>query len=298
MSAETSDGAVRDHGICLSGGGHRATVFGWGALLALADAGLHRRTLSISSVSGGSIANGAVMIGPDYGTSEPGEIEDHLTALVRAVASRGVLLGGAPATRSYLRSLIAALGVAAAGLIVIIVAAVVSSGWWMLIGAVVLALASVVAWKLFARRSVVTERAIDTELLGGGHTTLAELAARHLSINHVICTTELQSGVSCYFGNRLVYGWQFGGTTAPPALALSTPVQASACVTGLFRPRAVPLSDLHLDGHKPPKIDDVVLVDGGVYDNMADEWEYGFESRSTWKPLAAAQAHAPAGSSS
>jgi hypothetical protein len=35
----------------------------------------------------------------------------------------------------------------------------------------------------------------------------------------------------------------------------------------------------------------VVLVDGGVYDNMADEWEYGFTSRKkAWPELLHAQA--------
>lgn len=45
--------------IALSGGGHRAALFAAGALLGIVDANAHLNTVSISSVSGGSLANGA-----------------------------------------------------------------------------------------------------------------------------------------------------------------------------------------------------------------------------------------------
>jgi predicted acylesterase/phospholipase RssA len=61
--------AERTIGVALSGGGHRATLFGLGSLLALADAGLNERIVSVSSVSGGSIANGIVLSRLDLGTS-------------------------------------------------------------------------------------------------------------------------------------------------------------------------------------------------------------------------------------
>ena len=48
-------------GVCLSGGGHRATAWGAGILAAVIGSGLHRRTVSIGSVSGGSIVNAAVV---------------------------------------------------------------------------------------------------------------------------------------------------------------------------------------------------------------------------------------------
>ncbi len=54
----------KDHpvGVALSGGGHRATLFGLGALLALVDLRINRRTTQIASVSGGSIANAFVAL--------------------------------------------------------------------------------------------------------------------------------------------------------------------------------------------------------------------------------------------
>jgi predicted acylesterase/phospholipase RssA len=47
-------------GLCLSGGGHRASVFSLGALLYLADAGRRGDIRTISSVSGGSLTSGSL----------------------------------------------------------------------------------------------------------------------------------------------------------------------------------------------------------------------------------------------
>ncbi len=293
----------RDIGVTLSGGGHRATVFGLGALLAIADAGLRDRVVSISSVSGGSIANGSVMVGPDFGTADSAAIDDHIAQVVQAIAQRGVLQGGAPATRWYLTSFIASVALTAVAFVVAVVAALAK---WPLVfaisGAAWVAFVAL-AWWLFSQRSAATERAIDIELLGNRHTTLAEQNARNLSVHHVICTTELQAGTTFYFSNRMVYGWEFGGTTAPSNVRLSTPVQASACVPGAFRPRTIGLDELNLveiasavaaqRGRPGRTVKRVVLEDGGVYDNMADEWEYGFSNRgSNWAALTDAQ---PAG---
>ena len=48
---------ARKLGICLSGGGHRATAFSLGALMYVVDSGRNTEVSAISSVSGGSIAN-------------------------------------------------------------------------------------------------------------------------------------------------------------------------------------------------------------------------------------------------
>ena len=304
MHDGTSTSPGRDIGVALSGGGHRATVFGLGALLAMADAGLCDRTVSISSVSGGSIANGAVMIGPDYGSAPVDDIEAHIARTVQSIAERGVLQGGAPATRWYLRSFIGAIALT---VVAFVVAAVAGIAKWPMVVASAVALMFVFGWLtlwLFAQRSSATERAIDKELLGDVHTSLAAQQARDLSVHHVICTTDLQGGTTFYFSNRMVYGWEFGGTTRPPDVALSTAVQASACVPGAFRARVVGLDRLELvpgtltaDDHPPHgdvTVDRIVVVDGGVYDNMADSWEYGFADRAArWPGLVRAQS-APA----
>ena len=280
----------RDIGVALSGGGHRATAFGLGVLLALVDQQLNGRVESISSVSGGSIANGIVMVGPDFGSVAPAEFEHHIGAALAAISDRGILLGGAPATRGYLRSLVAS-GLVALVTSVVSVVAVVGHWWAVALTALVVAMvAGLVAWRLFGRRSLQTERAIDRELLGNRSVLLGDLRTTPSAVHHVLCTTELQTGTSMYFSNRLVYGYGFSGTTAPVDVPLATAVQASACVPGAFAPRILALDDVGLTGEGR-----IVLVDGGVYDNMADEWEYGFASRKkSWPGVLDAQPHAAA----
>ena len=276
---------TRDLGVSLSGGGHRATVFGLGVLLALVDQRLNQRIVSISSVSGGSIANGIVMVGPDIGTTDRAEFERHLSPALQALAERGVLLGGAPATRGYIRAFAA---VACMTLVSIVVALVsIAARWWLvfLVAVALACLAGYMTLRLFHLRSSRTERAIDAELLGGRMRTLAELRAAAGSVHHVICTTELQTGTSFYFTNRAVYGYGFGGAAAGIDLALATAVQASACVPGAFLPRTIDLARLQV-----ATTGRIVVSDGGVYDNMADEWEYGYQGRRrSWPELATVQ---------
>jgi predicted acylesterase/phospholipase RssA len=286
----------QDVSVALSGGGHRATVFGLGALLALTDTGLNRRCTSISSVSGGSIANGIVLVGPDFATVDVATFEAHLQPALRSIASRGVLLKGAPATRSYLRLLI---GFAVLGIIGLVVALVAAIAHWLAIAAVVFVVAGTllaIAVKLLHERSARTEAALDSELLGGRHVTLAQVKAAASSVHHVICTTELQTGEPFYFTNRAVYGYRYGASIGDVTIPLATAVQASACVPGAFVPRSISLTTLGVhpplnrDGTTAGGIDQIVVNDGGVYDNMADQWEYRFAERaSEWTELTTVQ---------
>ncbi len=238
----------RDIGVAMSGGGHRATVFGLGVLLALVDQQLNGRVESISSVSGGSIANGIALVGPDFGTVGTAEFERHIASSLGAISDRGILLGGAPATRGYLRALIVTGILALLGWLTAVVSII--GHWWIvaIVAAVVAIVVSAVAWHLFGSRSLRTERAIDAELLGNRSVRLSDLRSAPSSVHHVMCTTELQTGTSVYFSNRLVYGYGFSGSTAPVDVPLATAVQASACVPGAFAPRVLPLSSLGLEG--------------------------------------------------
>lgn len=271
----------RDLGVAVSGGGHRATVFGLGALLALSDHGLNKRVASISSVSGGSVANGIVLMDIDFGTATGDDFEKHIAPKLGAIARRGVLLEGAPATAWYIRSLILSGVVLGASLIALIVSAFVRLRVLAIVSVVVAVVAGLVAWVLFRRRSEHTEAAIDKELLGNRKATFAEVGER--SVHHVICTTELQSGESFYWSTRMAYGYRFGHGD-PGNTPVSLAVQASACVPGAFNPRVVDLGPLHMS--KDSGALHVVLNDGGTYDNMADQWEYGFANRvGRWPEL-------------
>jgi hypothetical protein len=150
-----------------------------------------------------------------------------------------------------------------------------------LVAGVITVIAGVMTSWLVAKRSERTEAALDAELLGNNKVTLADQRAASSTVHHVICTTELQTGTSFFFSNRAVYGHQFGGAADPLDLALGTAVQASACVPGAFAPRVIARSMLGLPGEGS-----IVVVDGGVHDNMADEWEYGYKSRTeSWPGL-------------
>jgi predicted acylesterase/phospholipase RssA len=272
-------------GVALSGGGHRASIFGIGALLSIIDTGLNEHVVSISSVSGGSIANGIAMTGPDFASAQRAELVEHLGQAAASIAERGALLGGAPATRWYVRSLVAVAAVTCIGLVVTIGLLIAHVWFAAVIGAIVTAMAGACVWILFAQRSGRTEAALDAEVLGDRNATLADQGPAASSVHHVICTTELQTGTSFFFTNRAVYGHQFGGCAAPARLCVSTAVQASACVPGAFGPRVIERRTVGLPGEGS-----IVAVDGGVYDNMADEWEYGYRSRTkVWPELPLAQ---------
>jgi predicted acylesterase/phospholipase RssA len=288
-------------GVAFSGGGHRATVFSFGAALALSDTGLNQHVRSISSVSGGSIANGVLLVGGDYGVSEPAQVRAVVARASKAIAERGILLGrapakpsklgtlktlinGAPATRWYLRALLGSLAVTVGALI----AAWVIAGVNRLVAAglvVVAAAAAVAAWRLFRQRSARVAAAVDAELLGGCNLPFNDADLRTRSVHHVICTTELQSGTQMYLTNRAAYGWQHGGSAVASGLGVARAVQASAAVPGAFAPVEIEPNSLGLAGPRR-----VVLSDGGVYDNMGDEWEYGFSGRlRSWPELADVQ---------
>src|SRR5262245_6044086 len=89
--------------VALSGGGFRATAFGLGVLLYLADSGLNQRVHTISSVSGGSITNGFVASECDFASVTDTEKFRRVAAqLAQIVSGRGRCHGFWLAGRPYL----------------------------------------------------------------------------------------------------------------------------------------------------------------------------------------------------
>ena len=174
-------------------------------------------------------------------------------------------------------------------------------GW--VAAAVVLALAVVaaVAWiaaaMLFSRRGLVVARALALTHFHGettpGGTRLDQVAR---PVNHVFLATDLESGDQFYLAPRFLYGYREG--IADPAGAgttVATAVQASAALPGAFPPLEVATGkfDRRWEVHPNapwPLPERVWLSDGGVYDNMAEQWESGFEGRvERWPDLARIQ---------
>lgn len=266
-------------GIAISGGGHRATIWGLGSLLYLVDVDKHREVAAITSVSGGSITNGVVAHEVDYPSVDVRTFDRKLGPLVRHVADVGLFFWG-PSTNAYVVSLFAgvAIGVFAllAGIVLLCIDGLSSRSGLTVVGAVVVL--GLVA-HFFELRSSVVDRALARTHFSrdGKATRLADVAR---SIDHVMCATELQSGEHLYLSPRFLYSYRIG-QGRPDQLRLSTAVQASACLPGAFAPRRLPTAPHGFTGGvgDGASARAVLLTDGGVYDNMADQWLDGLDAR-------------------
>jgi patatin-like phospholipase len=141
---------------------------------------------------------------------------------------------------------------------------------------VLLVALTAIVWSLairrFGRRSLAVELALGRVFARDGRPIgLAELHDQ--PVHHVFCAADLDSGNNLYLSNRLVWGHP-GIAALPGRVELARAVQSSACLPGAFLARHFP--QLATD---PPMRRAVVLSDGGVYDNMADQWEWGFATR-------------------
>lgn len=260
--------------VALSGGGHRACLFALGVLLYLADAGKGKNVISIASVSGGSLANGAVAQSIDFTDATPQQLSSVVARVANRVTGLGTLFG-APLAKAYV-------------LILAIAALATVVGPWLLpldLGLRILVFLLAVlglAW-LAGLRGRVCARAFATTLftVEGCPDRLDSICGK---LDHVFCATDLHAGEHVYFSQGRVSSFRFG-TGVPGDIELSTVVQASAAFPGAF-----PISWQPTGRHKfsRPKQAEaaeakkMALVDGGVYDNMADQWARPKEDLPPW----------------
>ena len=269
-------------GVALSGGGHRASVWAAGLLLYLADADRNGDVGAIASVSGGSITNGVVAQQMDYRQARAHEVRDGLRPLLHHIAYTGLFFWG-PSTNRYVITVLGVLGLGAlgflAGLVMAFIAGIGVAAGIVLVASLIVLAAGVV---VFAQRSTVVDRALArTHFSRPGRPT--ELASVARSLDHVFCATELQAGEHFYLSPRFLYSYRFG-CGEPGGLALSTAVQASACLPGAFAARRLDTAPHRFrrsaEVSEPPAVPgQMLLTDGGVYDNMADQWAGGLAAR-------------------
>jgi len=264
--------------VALSGGGHRATLFGLGALMFLVDAGRQKDTVSIASVSGGSLTNGFVAQTLDFRKATPDEFAIRVAQpLASQIARRGTLF---VPLRSKLYLALLVLGFVAAWTPLFLL----SSACWIRLGA---CLAALVAWGWFLglRGTVCALAFRDTLFSPGGQVTRLGQIAKDCS--HVICATDLRSAETAYFSGSFVYGYAYG-VGQPGDLPLYRAVQASAAYPGGFPPARIGAATFGFKAtgdRKVRSVAELVLSDGGVYDNMGDQWARGFARRaegSSW----------------
>ena len=239
--------------VALSGGGHRASLFGLGALLYLVDAGKGPELSNVSSVSGGSLTNGYVGLRTDLTTIEAGRFWDTMRPFVRQLVRRGTLF-----VYSLTYLLLAAIALA-------IVAAVAVSFLFPAWIAILAWIAAVLLTGVLAQqRSAVAARSFDSTLFRG-----ATLEDMRDSVSHVLCATDVQTAEAVYFGGSFVYSWRCGWGT-PGDLRLARAVQTSAALPGAFNVVSLPVRRHNFPDESP--VTHFKLTDGGVYDNMGTEW--------------------------
>ncbi len=278
----TLDKSPKSLAIALSGGGHRATLFGLGALMCVVDAGRHRETTSISSVSGGSLTNGFVGQTLNFRqTTTDAFTRDVAGPLAYQIAQRGTLF--APWTSKLYMALLVLLALQVFTPFVFLAAA----QWVQIVFA--LGVLVVLGW-VFSFRGRVCASAFRKTLFtrDGKATRLSQLCTD--GVDHLVCATELRTAQRVYFSGDFIYAWWFGHSE-PGTVELARAVQASAAFPGGFpaarqSTRSMNFKDSHHADGPVATPRSLVMTDGGVYDNMGDQWANGFPDRlKAWKGL-------------
>ena len=263
--------------VSLSGGGHRATLFVLGALMYLVDAKANANVTSIASVSGGSLTNGMVGQTLNFRRTNGNEFRDRVASpLATQLANKGTLF--AP-----LLSKVYVVILVITGLLVIAIPAIAPAPWYVRI---LLFLAGLMIWGwILGVRGRICAHAFNVTLFSpnGRETKLSDVQKEGL--DHVICSTEFRSAQQVYFAGDFIYSYALG-YGIPAALPLARAVQASAAFPGGFPPATLSTRQHNFTGAPPPSKGgppeppaDMILTDGGVYDNMGDQWASGFVDR-------------------
>jgi hypothetical protein len=124
-------------------------------------------------------------------------------------------------------------------------------------------------------RGVIVGWAIGSSTLDGARKkTLADTSEY---VDHVLCACDVPGRYHVYFSRDFTYSYGVG-LGARGKLPLSAAVQASADLPGAFPPRPMLAGAFDFTGGEHDQTV-LVLTDGGVYDNMADEWLIGYSER-------------------
>lgn len=256
--------------VALSGGGNRASLFGLGVLLYLHDAERNKQVTSISSVSGGSFTNGYLAQAGNFRDMTKNDFTEVATAFASQLANRGTLFA-ALTTRIYLAIAIVSLLASPA---LFLLPWALWTRWLAFFGVLFLWI-----WLIAGKRGAVCAKAFASTMYSPtGKPTLLSQTARD-ELDHVFCSTDLHIGEHVYFSGRFVYSYRLGWGQ-PADLPLYKVVQASAAFPGGFPAAWLPTARHRFqDGRNSATY--MTLSDGGVYDNMGEEWALGLPSRKS-----------------
>lgn len=267
-------------GVALSGGGHRASAWAAGALLYLIDAGIIRDVASIASVSGGSITNAwiASRKGAPWSEARPDEMERMIGDLAGRIAIEGTIFSVGAAARLRAALLLVG-GVTAIAVLCTFVSALCI--WWTPAAALAAAISGTVALvaglvftTIIAGRGAIVVDAYDESVCAG-----QRLANQLSSDEHVFCATDVQFAEHVYMAKRFVYSYRYG-VGSSKSVRLAEAVAASAGFPVAFPPlvRERAAFEFHAGADADPP-SHLVLFDGGIYDNMGDNWLDGMGKR-------------------
>jgi NTE family protein len=218
--------------LCLSGGGYRAMVFHLGALWRLNETGLLKKLNRVSSVSGGSITAG--MLGLQW---------TKLTFNAQSVATNLVDLVINPVLSLADHTLDAG---------------------------------SIIGGILNPFKTIGDEIADSYRSHLYGHATLQDLPSDNQGPRFVINATNVQTKVLWRFSKPYMGDYRVG-LIKNPTLQLAVAVGASSAFPPVLSPVQIKVNPQDFDPQsagdlqRPPYNSDVVLSDGGVYDNLGLE---------------------------
>jgi predicted acylesterase/phospholipase RssA len=260
MQGMKTERSVTNIGISISGGGHRATLFGMGALLALTDSNLNVCVRWISSVSGGSLTNAYVATSCDFNTVSSTEFGDLCQRLISRLSRHGSITGNRLGT--WIFAVYVMCGAAA---IVGIIAGIVAGDW--LLSLCLLLVLTV----LGTLRGKLIEHGLSQIWTDFARADV-DLADLNRAVEHVFSATDIRTGAPVFFSNTYIAAR--GRVYSLRATPLKLVVRASAAFPVLLPPVRWALSrsinSPHFDGQDD---DIVVLSDGGVYNNLGTEWQ-------------------------
>ena len=218
--------------LCLSGGGYRAMLFHLGALWRLNDAGLLRGLVRVSSVSGGSITAGMLGLKWRQLQFDGNNIATNLDALVINPIRR--------------------------------------------LADDTIDQASIVWGILLPRRTIADEIAAAYRKHLFGNATLQDLPSDNEGPRFVINATNVQDNVLWRFSKPFMGDYRVG-LIRNPTLDLAVAVGASSAFPPFLSPVVLKLNPADFDPstkgdlQSEPYTSEVVLTDGGVYDNLGLE---------------------------
>jgi predicted acylesterase/phospholipase RssA len=282
INKDTTDSSIA---VALSGGGHRASIFGLGVLIYLYEIHKNQSVTSISSVSGGSITNGYIGKECNFRNVTPDKFQQITSYLWNRLTSSGIVYA-ASITKIYsfflllLLSVFSLISLCFLGLFVTDILGInINCSLTKHLSLITLLILFFPLVWLLSIRGKICRKAFAEILFStqNKHALLLNSLSSD-NINHIICATELHADQHIYFSSNFVYSYPCGfGSSESTTLAEA--VQASAAFPPLLPPIKIKSSSFHFTGGQSDIPHELILTDGGVYNNMGEQWIVGLQER-------------------